>query len=99
MSAHSGSSIALWSAKGTFSRMFFVQSLSNAPHPPSLHWKLIIQSRPRLKLASRGMVGGNLAQRQQHHRRVVHVRVPVVLVFEGPAARFDFGRVLVLPVA
>src|ERR1700722_4549143 len=53
MSAHSGSSIALWSAKGTFSRMFFVQSLSNDAQPPSLHWKVIIHFNPRWKHSSR----------------------------------------------
>src|ERR1043165_9017216 len=52
MSAHSGSSIALWSANGTFSRTLLVQSLSKEAQPPSLHWKVIIQSRPRLKLSS-----------------------------------------------
>src|SRR5205807_10330131 len=34
-------------------RMFCVQSLSNAPQPPSLHWKVIVQSKPRLKHSSR----------------------------------------------
>ena len=53
MSAHSGSSIALWSAKGTFSRIFLVQSLSNDAQPPSLHWKVIIHFRPRWKHSSR----------------------------------------------
>src|SRR2546430_2446438 len=53
ISAHSGSSIALWSANGTFSNTLLVQSLSKEAQPPSRHWKVIIQSNPRLKLASR----------------------------------------------
>src|SRR5271154_4934689 len=53
MSAHSGSSMALWSANGTFSRIFFVQSLSNDAQPPSLHWNVIIHLRPRRKHSSR----------------------------------------------
>ena len=53
MSAHSGSSMALWSAKGTFSRMPLVQSLSKEAQPPSLHWKVSIQLRPRWKQPSR----------------------------------------------
>ena len=53
MSAHSGSSMALWSAKGTFSRMLLVQSLSKEAQPPSLHWKVSIQFRPRWKHSSR----------------------------------------------
>ena len=35
MSAHVGSSIALWSAKGTLFRMLQLLSTSNAAHPPS----------------------------------------------------------------
>ena len=94
MSAHSGSSMALWSANGTFSRMFLVQSLSNAAQPPSLHWKVIIHFRPRWKHSSRfcRIVGGDFAQRQQHHRGVVHVRVPFVVEFKDPAARLDLAR-------
>src|ERR1051325_10480956 len=53
MSAHSGSSIALWSANGTLSNMFFVQSLSKDAHPPSLHWKVSIHCKPRTKTSSR----------------------------------------------
>src|SRR3954451_17010878 len=33
--------------------MLFVQSLSKADQPPSLHWKVIIHFRPRLKHSSR----------------------------------------------
>src|ERR1044072_4123195 len=33
--------------------MLFVQSLSNPAQPPSLHWKVIIHFRPRLKHSSR----------------------------------------------
>ena len=43
--------------------------------------------------------GGNFAQGQQHHRRVVHVRVPLVVELKHPAARFDGRGVFVLPVS
>ena len=50
-------------------------------------------------VASPGIVGGNLAQGENHHGGVVHVRVPLVVELEDPAGRFHVGGVLVDPVA
>ena len=101
MSAHSGSSMALWSANGTFSRMLFVQSLSKARPAAvfALEGQHPIQTALKTFVARLRIVRRNLAQGQQHHRGVVHVRIPFILIFENPAARLDIGRVLVLPIA
>ena len=58
-----------------------------------------IQAAPEGRVAPRRIGGGDFAQGQQDHGRVVHVRVPFVVELEDPAAGFDVRRVLVLPVA
>ena len=45
------------------------------------------------------IIGRHLPQRQQHHRGIVHVRVPFIVEFKHPPAGFDFGAVFVVPVA
>ena len=52
MSAHSGSSIALWSAREPC-RVCSWYNLVKAAQPPSLHWNDIIHFRPRWKHSSR----------------------------------------------
>ncbi|OQC23056.1 MAG: hypothetical protein BWX68_02951 [Verrucomicrobia bacterium ADurb.Bin063] len=75
---------------------------------------VLVESRPAAVLALEGhhpgqapletfvallpVVRRHQPQRQQHHRRVIHVRVPLVVELEHPPAGLDLGRVLVNPV-
>jgi len=45
------------------------------------------------------VIGRNFPQSEQDHRGVVDVRIPLVFKFKHPPARFDFGGILVLPIA
>ena len=77
-----------------------VTSLSNAAQPPSRHWKLSCQASARSKdfVERLSIVRLNQAQRHQHHRGVVRVRIINVVVFERPAARFGM-RIVHRPIA
>src|SRR5207245_3466756 len=73
--------------KGSPAAVFALES----HHPPE----------PALKtfVAFLAVIGWDFAKSEKHHGSVVHVWIPFIFIFKDPAAGFDFGGVLVLPVA
>ena len=90
MSTVGGSIIALWSANGIDSKIFFVLSLSNDAHPPfsALHRKYPFHGRALrnvvLVALSRGL--STDFEREQNLTGVIYVRLMVVIEEEAPAA-------------
>src|SRR5258707_3618638 len=58
-----------------------------------------VESALKTLISLLSIIPPHLAQRQQHHRRIVHIGVPLVLKLERPPARFELRWMLVLPSA
>src|SRR5436190_5365989 len=45
------------------------------------------------------IIGWDFAQREENHRRVVHIGIPFVFIFKDPPAGFHLGWIFVNPVS
>src|SRR5262249_4725657 len=50
-------------------------------------------------IAASWIAGGDFAQRQQNHRRIIDIRVPFIVEFKDPSAWFNVRGIFVMPIA